>query len=67
MSIPMKNREKKVLSFPKPPAEPETSTLIIQIGRERFAIHLEIEDLPPAAPLVMLQRRSKKATLTIVK
>jgi len=48
----MKNRQKKVLQFPTPHQEPGASTIVIQIGGERFAIHWEIEDLPPAAPLL---------------
>ena len=49
----MKNRQKKVLEFPKLPEEPGARTIVCQIGDERFAIHYEIEDLPPAATLVL--------------
>jgi hypothetical protein len=64
----MKNRKNNVLPFPKLPEEAGSSTIIAQIGSERFAIHLQIEDLPPAAPpLVMLKRRAKKAPSKIVK
>jgi hypothetical protein len=49
----MKNRQKKVLEFPKPPQESGARTIVCKIGDERFAIHYEIEDLPPAAPLVL--------------
>ena len=49
MSVVMKNRQKNVLPFPSPPEEPEVTTIIVQIGNERFAIHWEVEDLPPAA------------------
>jgi hypothetical protein len=48
MSVPMKNRKNNLLPFPEPPQEPGTSTIVVQIGSERFAIHFEIEDLPPA-------------------
>ena len=59
----MKNRENNVLPFPKPPEEePGTSMIICQIGRERFAIHMQVEDLPPASPpVVMVKRRARKA------
>jgi hypothetical protein len=62
----MKNRQKKVLPFPKPPGKPLASTLIVQIGSDRFAIHWEIEELPPALPLVVWQRRTKKAIVKVV-
>jgi hypothetical protein len=54
----MKNSQKKVLPFPKPPEEPGAQTIICQIGGERFAIHYEIEDLPPAAPLLQWKQRA---------
>jgi len=64
----MKNRTNNMLPFPKPPEEPGTSTIIAQIGRERFAMHIQIEDLPPAAPpVVMLKRWAPKASGKIVK
>jgi hypothetical protein len=64
----MTNRKNNVLPFPKPPEEPGTSTIICQIGSERFAIHMQVEDLPPAPPpLVMVRRSSKKAVSKIVK
>jgi hypothetical protein len=44
----MKNRQ-NILPFPAPPEEPVVRTIIVQIGNERFAIHWETEDLPPAA------------------
>lgn len=44
-------RRRKVLQFPKPPEQPKASTITVQIGSERFAIHWQIEELPPAAPL----------------
>jgi hypothetical protein len=67
MSVLMKNRPRKVLSFTTPPEEPVTSPIIVQIRNDRFAIHWEIEDLPPAPPLVAWTRRTQKATLKIVK
>jgi hypothetical protein len=48
----MKNSPKNVLPFPIPPKEPGASTIVIQIGDERFAIHWEIEELPPVPPLL---------------
>ena len=57
----------KVLEFPKPPEEPGAQTIVCQIGNERFAIHYEIEDLPPAAPLLLWKRGAKKATPKSVK
>ena len=62
----MKN-SRKVLPFPKPPEEPGAQTIICQIGDERFAIHYEIEDLPPAAPPLPWRQGAKKAIPTIVK
>jgi hypothetical protein len=50
MTVVMKNRKNYVLPFPKPPEEPGISTIICQIGSERFAIHMQVEDLPPASP-----------------
>jgi hypothetical protein len=55
-SARMKNRQKKVLEFPKPLEEPVARTIVCQIGDERFAIRYEIEDLPPTAPLVLSRR-----------
>ena len=62
-----KNSQKKVLPFPTPLEELENSTVTIRIGNERFAIHFEIEDLPPAAPLLFLKRAAKKASAKRVK
>ena len=51
----MKKPENKTLSFP-PTKEPSYQTIVCQIGRERFAIHIEIEDLPPVtAPLRLMK------------
>jgi hypothetical protein len=67
----MKNRKNNVLPFPKPPEEPGISTITCQIGSERFAIHIQVEDLPPAPPapltLLMPKRRAKKAASKIAK
>jgi hypothetical protein len=60
MSVCMKNHPKKVLPFPKPPAKPENSRIVVQIGNERFAIHWEIEELPPTVPLIVMRLRAKK-------
>jgi hypothetical protein len=56
-----------VLSFPPPPEEPLASTIVVQIGNERFAIHWEIEELLAAVPLLLWKRASKKATMKITK
>ena len=56
----MKKSEKKVVPFPTPQRELATSTIICQIGNERFAIHFEVEDLPPAAPLQRLKPPTRK-------
>ena len=63
----MKNSQKRVLPFPKPPEEPGAQTILCQIGNERFAIHYEIEDLPSAAPLLLLQARSQGGGPKMVK
>jgi hypothetical protein len=68
ITVVMKNRKNNVLPFPRPPEEPGTSTIIAQIGSERFAIHMQIEDLPPAGPPVtILKRRAGKAPSMFVK
>ena len=68
MTVVMKNRKNNVLPFPKPPEEPGFSTITCQIGSERFAIHMQVEDLPPAPlPLLMPKRRTKKAASKILK
>ena len=63
----MKNHNKKVLPFPASPEEPGAQTIICQIGDERFAIHYEIEDLPPAAPLLPWRRAIETAAAKIAK
>jgi hypothetical protein len=68
MTVVMKNRKNNVLPFPKAPVEPGISTITCQIGRERFALHIQVEDLPPAPPpLVMPKRGAKKAASKIAK
>ena len=67
MSVLMKIRPKNVLLFPTPPEEPLASTIVVQIGNERFAIHWEIEELLAAVPLLLWKRASKKATMKITK
>jgi hypothetical protein len=47
----MKKPENKILLFP-PPKETPGQTITCQIGSERFAIHMEVEDLPPLAPVI---------------
>ena len=57
----MKNRKNNVLPFVKPPEVPDgTSTIICQAGGQRFAVHMQWEDLPP--PLVMAKRRVREST-----
>jgi hypothetical protein len=57
----MNKSKKKILLFPKPPEEPGASPIVVQIGSERFAIHYEIEDLPPVPPMpLVLPKRSVK-------
>ena len=65
----MTNRKNNVLPFPQPPEEePGFSTITCRIGSERFALHIQVEDLPPlAVPLLMPKRRAKKAASKIVK
>jgi hypothetical protein len=66
MTVLMKNSQ-KVLPFPQPPKVPGAQTIICQIGEERFAIHYEIEDLPPAAPVVPWKLGFKKAIPKLLK
>ena len=68
MNGPMKNRKNNVLPFPKPPEEHGCSTIICQAGTQRFAIHMQWEDLPPLPPpMLMRKRRAKKAPSKVVK
>ena len=47
----MTNRKNNLLPFPKPPEEEHgTSTIIAQIGSERFTVHIQVEDFPPVSP-----------------
>lgn len=57
----MRKNKKNVLEFPKPPApfEPQPGVIVCQIGNERFAIHYQIEDLPPANQRILLQPRKE--------
>ena len=50
----MKKTKNKILPFPAL-KEPVTQTIVCQIGMERFAIHIEIEDLPLPAPVIQLK------------
>jgi hypothetical protein len=62
----MKNRKNNVLPFPKPPEEPGAVAIIAEIGSERFAIHMQVEPLPPSSPpVVMLKGRAKKASFKV--
>jgi len=61
----MKNRKNNVLPFPKPPEQPGGSTIICQAGGQRFAIHMQWEDLPP--PMLMAKRRAKKVPSNVVR
>jgi hypothetical protein len=67
ISVAMKKRQKNVLPFPKPAEEPAPSTIVVQIGKDRFAIHWEVEELPPAEPVAPRKRQGKQATMQIVK
>jgi hypothetical protein len=68
MTSLVKNPKNNVLPFPKPTEELGGSTIICQIGSERFAIHMQVEDLPPMPPpMPMLKRRAKKAPSKVVK
>jgi hypothetical protein len=55
-----KKIEKRVLPFPAP-REPEITSMTFQIGRDRFIIHWEIENLPPVvAPPLLLKAPPRK-------
>jgi hypothetical protein len=58
---------KKILPFPKPLGESGTSTIVVQIGDERFAIRWYILDLPPKEVMVLPKRAPKKAPAKSVK
>jgi hypothetical protein len=55
----MKKTKNKILPFP-PSKQPTGQSIICQIGSERFAIHIEVEDLPPAASLIRLKSPPRK-------
>jgi hypothetical protein len=55
----MKKTKNKILTFP-PPKEPTGQTIICQIGSERFAIHMEVEDLPPPEPVIPFRSPPRK-------
>ena len=65
----VKNPKNNVLLFPKPPVEEfGISTIIAQIGSQRFAIYMQTEDLPPAElPLLMPKPKANKAPSKIAK
>ena len=58
----MNQSKKNVLPFPGRPEEPAPSTIICQVGNERFALHWEIEELPPVPPLLGMKRVVPKRT-----
>jgi hypothetical protein len=48
--------------FSSPGREREITQMIVTIGRQRFAIHWEIEDLPPTrSALIPLKTTSRKS------
>jgi hypothetical protein len=58
-------KKTNVLNFPaRPPSakpgEPLPSTVVFQVGRDRMAVHFWYEDLPPATPLLVLERPKRK-------
>ena len=58
----MKDTNKKILQFPKPPDEIMGTTAFFQVGSTRFAIHWSIQHLPPAKPMLRLVPRAKDTT-----
>jgi hypothetical protein len=67
MTGAMKNRKNNVLPFPQAVEQSGISTIIAQIGGQRFAIHIQTEDLPPAEPPLVMRKRKAKAASKIVK
>ena len=66
--VGMKENRKKLLSFPARPEEPAGSSMIIfELGGERVAIRWEIEELPPAAPVIAFEQSRTKRGLLIRK
>jgi len=57
---PAERKNKKVLPFTRPAKEPAPSTIICQIGNERFAIHWQVEDLPPAKPMTRINKKGER-------
>jgi hypothetical protein len=55
----MKKTKNKILTFP-PLKEPTGQTIICQIGSERFAIHMEVEDLAPPEPVIPFRSPPRK-------
>lgn len=53
---------RNLLPFPKPRVETPASPapIICQIGSDRFAIHFQIEDLPPVPPVIPIQKKKAK-------
>jgi hypothetical protein len=47
----VKKNDKKILVFPQPKVAAST-TITCRIGSQRFVMHLHIEDLPPAKPVI---------------
>lgn len=60
MTGAMKNPQKKILPFSKPPEPPKVSTIVVQMLGERFAIHCGLEELPPVPPLLQFKRPGKQ-------
>ena len=58
----MNQSKKNLLPFPDRPKEPAPSTIICQVGNERFAIHWEVEELPPVSPLLGVNKVTPKWT-----
>jgi hypothetical protein len=57
----MKNSQKELLQFPAPLEQPENSTITVHVGGDHFALHYQIEDLPPLAPELPSQQIKKRA------
>lgn len=55
------SKSKNVLSFPERPRVEEESgqVIICQVGSERFALHIQVEDLPPVRPAIPMKRKNK--------
>jgi hypothetical protein len=56
----MKKPKNKILPFPPSKQQPAAQSITCQIGSRRFAIHYEVEDLPPLAPLIHLKSPPRK-------